>query len=377
MSTKKISTYRPRETRQVVLGGVKIGGGAPVSVQSMTKTDTKDGEATIRQIKALARAGCDIVRVAVPDRKALQQIESIVQNSPIPVVADIHFDHRLAIGAIKAGIHGIRINPGNISSEKALAALASAAGEAGIPIRVGANSGSIPAKFKEIISKAPDRHKAMAEALALSAIEQCAMLEKFGFHNIKVSIKASDVMLMVDACRRFAASSDYPMHLGVTEAGTLERGTVKSSVGIGTLLLEGIGDTVRVSLTASPLLEVKTAILILEAAGLRIPQPEIISCPTCGRTEFDLHALAVKVDSLVSALRDKGHRIPIRKIAVMGCVVNGPGEIEDAELGIAGIKGGKAAIFANNRKIGIYTAAKALSVMEKLLLEISRRNTPA
>ncbi|MBN1863796.1 MAG: flavodoxin-dependent (E)-4-hydroxy-3-methylbut-2-enyl-diphosphate synthase [Victivallales bacterium] len=366
----------PGKTRRIVLGGVKIGAGAPVSIQSMTKTDTHDHAATLKQIRQLASAGCDIVRLAVPDRKAIQPLRIIVSQSPIPVVADIHFYHRLALGAIDAGAHGIRINPGNISDEKHLSELAEAAGAAKIPIRVGANSGSLPKKMQQKVARAKNRHKALADALVQSALEQCAMLEEFGLSAIKVSIKSPDVPVMVAACRKFSSVSDYPLHLGVTEAGTLTRGTVKSAVGIGALLLDGIGDTIRVSLTADPVEEVRAAILILEATGLRTPQPEVVSCPTCGRTEFDLMKTALRIENLVDNLKQKGEIIPIRKIAVMGCVVNGPGEAKDAEIGIAGVKGGKAAIFSHGESQGTFPIDEAIAILMKKIVEKSTKKTP-
>ncbi len=371
MSTNDLPKRPKGKTIQIVLGGVKIGGGATVSVQSMTKTDTHDHAATLKQIRRLAAAGCDIVRVAVPDRKALDPLREIVSQSPIPVVADIHFDHRLALGAIDAGAHGIRINPGNISDKDHLSELAEAAGAAGIPIRVGANSGSLPKKLQEKVEKSKNRGKSLADALVRAALDQCAMLENLGFSTIKVSIKAPDVPVMVAACRKFSSVSDYPLHLGVTEAGTLSRGTVKSTVGIGALLLDGIGDTIRVSLTADPLEEVKAALLILEATGLRIPQPEIISCPTCGRTEFDLMKTASYIEKLVDELKRKGKIIPVRKIAVMGCVVNGPGEAKDAEIGIAGVKGGKAAIFSHGKPEGTYPVDEAVAILIKKIRELA------
>lgn len=303
----------------------------------MTNTPTSDAGATIAQIKALAAAGCQIARLAVPDEKSVQALPRIIAESPLPTVADIHFDHRLAIASIKAGVHAVRINPGNIGSTERAGLVAEAAGNAGIPIRVGANSGSLPKGLLEAkMSSGMPREKALAEALVEAAFEQVKILESFSFTNIKVSLKASSVPVTVAAYRRFSELSDYPLHLGVTEAGTVFRGTVKSAVGIGALLLDGIGDTLRVSLSASPVEEVKVAKAILEAAGLRESAPEIVSCPTCGRTAFDLISMAEKVENLVDSMKASGAKINMKKIAVMGCVVNGPGEASDADIGIAG-----------------------------------------
>ena len=343
-----------RITRQIRLNKLIIGGGAPVPIQSMTNTDTRDAAATLSQIKSLAAAGCEIIRVAIPDNQAVDALPDIITGSPIPVIGDIHFDYRLALGAIKAGIHGIRINPGNIGDEEKVRMVAEKAGETGIPIRIGANSGSINADFmEEKLRKGLSREETLCEALVDSALEQCAILEKYRFRNIKVSLKASDVPVTVAAYRHFSAISDYPLHIGVTEAGTAGRGIVKSSVGIGTLLLEGIGDTLRVSLTADPLEEIITAIRILESCGLRAAEPDIVSCPTCGRTEIDLIQLAEKVEKLVSDIKNSGKKIKLKKIAVMGCVVNGPGEAKDADLGIAGGKK-QIMLFKHGKIIGTF-----------------------
>ena len=344
-----------RITRQIKLNKLIIGGGAPVSIQSMTNTDTRDAAATISQIKSLAAAGCEIIRVAIPDNRAVDALPDIITGSPVPVIGDIHFDHRLALGAIKAGIHGIRLNPGNIGDEEKIRMVAEKAGEAGIPIRIGANSGSINADFMgKKLRKGLSREETLCEALVDSALEQCETLERYGFRNIKVSLKASDVPVTVAAYRHFSAISDYPLHIGVTEAGTMGRGIVKSSVGIGTLLLEGIGDTLRVSLTADPLEEIITAVRILESCGLRAAEPDIVSCPTCGRTEIDLIELAEKVEKLVSDIKKSGKKIKLKKIAVMGCVVNGPGEAKDADLGIAGGKK-QIMLFKHGKIIGTFS----------------------
>lgn len=354
---------KKRKTRKINIGNLPVGGGAPVSVQSMTNTDTRNAEATIAQIKELSMAGCEIARVAVPDRKAADKLVEIISGSPIPVIADIHFDHRLALFAIEAGIHGIRINPGNIGDAKKVREVAEAAGEKNIPIRVGANAGSLPKGILGTIGgKSGDREGRLADALVKSALGECRLLEKYGFRNIKVSLKASSVPATVLAYRKFAELTDYPLHLGITEAGTLLRGTVKSSVGIGALLLGGIGDTIRVSLTADPVEEVKVGIMILESAGLRKAEPEIVSCPSCGRTEINLFGLVAKIESEIERIKASGRRIKIAKIAVMGCVVNGPGEAKDADLGIAGSKNGMAAVFKKGKMKGLFPEDEALKI---------------
>jgi (E)-4-hydroxy-3-methylbut-2-enyl-diphosphate synthase len=335
----------------------------------MTNTDTRDTVSTVAQIKELASNGCDIVRLAVPDEKAASAFSEIVKQVSVPLIADIHFDWRLAIASIKAGASGVRINPGNIGSVKKTQAVAEAAMEAGVPIRVGANSGSLPdGMLEKKVKSGMEFHDAVAESLVDGALQQCKILEDCGFPNIKVSLKSSDVQITVAACRRFAEISEYPLHLGITEAGTLTRGTVKSSVGIGALLLEGIGDTIRVSLTADPLEEVKVAELILESVGLRKPYPEIVSCPTCGRTEIDLIGLAEKVERLVDEIKEKKAPLKIKKIAVMGCVVNGPGEAKDAELGITGGKG-RIILFEHGRKIGTYPESEGFEAFKEELLK--------
>ncbi len=324
-----------RITRKIKVGNVEIGGGAPVSIQSMTNTDTRDAAATLRQINTLAAAGCEIIRCAVPDDAAAEALREICASSPIPVIADIHFDYRLALKSIESGVAGVRINPGNIGEPWKVKMVAEAAGNAAVPIRIGANSGSISPKLRDSL---PPGEEGVLEGLVCSAVEQCEMLESYGFKDIKVSLKASSVPVTVEACRRFSQRSDYPLHLGVTEAGTPERGIIKSAAGIGCLLLEGIGDTIRVSLTADPVKEVYAAQKILESIGLRDSAPDIVSCPTCGRTEIDLIALAETVERYIAQCKAAGKRFDLKKIAVMGCVVNGPGEAHDAALGIAGGK---------------------------------------
>lgn len=346
------------QTRPIKINNIQVGGGAPVSIQSMTNTVTADVAATLAQIRELAALGCDIIRVAVPDEAAVQALPQIIAGSPIPVIADIHFDYRLALAAIRAGIHGIRINPGNIGDSERVRMVAEHAGNADIPIRVGANSGSLPDKFRSL---------PLASALVKSALEQCRMLEKFGFHNIKVSLKASEVTATVAAYEEFARHCDYPLHIGVTESGTPRNGIVKSAVGIGALLLRGLGDTIRVSLTAHPREEIAPALQILNAAGLRSAEPEIISCPTCGRTAINLIELAERVEQLIAEIKSAGKRVKLKKIAVMGCVVNGPGEARDADLGIAGGKE-KVVLFERGKIIGTFTEADGFEKFRQLIL---------
>jgi len=364
--------YTREDTRRINVGSVAVGAGAPVSIQSMTCTDTRDVDATLAQIDSLYRAGCEIIRVAVPDQTAVDALPGILAKSPIPVIADIHFDYKLALGAIAAGIHGVRINPGNIGSTERVLEVADAAKSAGIPLRVGSNSGSLPKGLFEqkLAENKGDYNAAMAEAIVEGALQQCRILEECGFNDIKVSLKSSNVLITIDAYKRFAEQRNYPLHIGVTEAGSLAKGTVKSSVGIGALLLAGLGDTMRVSLTADPVEEVKVAISILESVGLRSPQPEIISCPTCGRTEVDLIGLAEKVENFVESIKADGHSVGLKKLAVMGCVVNGPGEAKECELGIAGGKG-KVVLFKFGKPIGTYGEEEGLEVLKKEILALS------
>ena len=309
------------------MGGVPLGGGAPVSIQSMTNTPTHDVDATLAQIRALAAAGCDIVRVAVPDLETARAIGTLKAGSPLPLVADIHFDYRLALAAAEQGVDKIRINPGNIGSPRRVEAVAKTCKERRIPIRVGVNGGSLE---KELLDKYGGP---TPEAMVESALGHIRLLELYGFENICVSLKASSVPATMGAYRLMAERYDYPLHLGVTEAGTRDIGELKAAAGIGGLLGLGIGDTLRVSLTADPVEEVYAARRILKAVGLRREGPELIACPTCGRTQIDLIPMAERVEELLKAV-DK----PIT-VAVMGCVVNGPGEARHADVGIAGGKG--------------------------------------
>ncbi|MCI6398808.1 MULTISPECIES: flavodoxin-dependent (E)-4-hydroxy-3-methylbut-2-enyl-diphosphate synthase [Lawsonibacter] len=311
-------------TKQILVGGVPVGGGAPVSIQSMTNTRTDDVAATVEQIRRLEAAGCQIVRVAVPDRAAARAVGAIRERISIPLVVDIHFDYRLALECIAAGCDKVRINPGNIGGEDRVKAVAQACRQRGVPIRIGVNGGSLE---KPILAKYGG---VTAEALVESAFGHIALLERYDFTDICVSLKSSSVPVTMAAYRRMAEESDYPLHLGVTETGTLRMGTLKSAVGIGGLLALGVGDTLRVSLSADPVEEVRAAKDILKAVGLERGEPDLIACPTCGRTRIDLIGLAGQVEE-----RLKGVHKPIT-VAVMGCVVNGPGEASAADVGIAG-----------------------------------------
>lgn len=313
-----------KQTRQLKLGSVRIGGGAPIVVQSMTNTDTRDVEATLSQIKRLHNAGCEIVRVAVPDETAAKALRAIHDASPIPVIADIHFDYRLALTALEAGLEGLRINPGNIGERKNVEMVVDAAKARGAVIRVGVNSGSVEKRLLDQYGGPTP------QAMVESALGHVRILEEHGFYDTKISIKSSSVLNTIECYRLLSERCDYPLHLGVTEAGGVLRGAIKSSVGMGILLSEGIGDTLRVSLTAAPEEEMTVAWELLRALGLRRRGPEIISCPTCGRTEIDLIGLAQEVERRLST-----ETAPI-KVAVMGCVVNGPGEAREADLGMAG-----------------------------------------
>ncbi|MFZ0611923.1 MAG: flavodoxin-dependent (E)-4-hydroxy-3-methylbut-2-enyl-diphosphate synthase [Desulfobacterales bacterium] len=316
-----------RKTRRITVGGVAIGGDAPISVQSMTNTSTPDVAATVAQIKALEAAGCEIVRVAVPDEAAAGAIASIKARITVPLIADIHFDHRLAIAAIRAGADALRINPGNIGSRKNVKAVVDCAAEFGVPIRIGVNAGSLE---KDLLKK---YQGVTAEAMVESALRHIENIAALGFDRLKISIKASDVHRTVQAYRLLSEQTDFPLHVGVTEAGGLYSGIVKSSLGIGMLLSEGIGDTIRVSLTRDPVEEVRVGYEILKALDIRRHGPDIISCPTCGRCRIDLFGLSEKIEKAVLL-----KSVPV-KVAIMGCVVNGPGEAREADIGIAGGNG--------------------------------------
>ena len=316
-----------KKTKQVTLGTVKIGGNAPVVVQSMCNTDTRDAARTLEQIRRLEQAGCDIVRLAVPDRDAAKALGGIRKGTRIPLVADIHFDYRLALEAVKQGVDGLRINPGNIGGKSKVSEVVHACKDRGIPIRIGVNAGSLE---KGLLEK---YQHPTPEAIVESAFGHIHILEDLNFTDLKVSLKASDVLTTVASYRLFSEKSDYPLHIGISEAGTLFSGTIKSSVGLGILLSEGIGDTMRVSLTADPVEEVRVAYEILKSLRVRQRGVNIVSCPTCGRTEIDIIGLAQEVERRLAHIKE-----PIT-VAVMGCVVNGPGEAREADVGIAGGKG--------------------------------------
>jgi len=344
-----------RKTRPIFIGKVQVGGDAPVSVQSMTNTDTKDTASTIEQINRLADEGCEIIRLAVPDIEAADALPVILRGVNIPLVADIHFDYRLALEAIKAGVDGLRINPGNIGGRKRVAALVAAARDRGIPIRIGVNAGSLEQELLERYGGVT------AAAMVESALRHIDMLEGMNYNQIKISLKASDITVMLEAYRMLAERVDYPFHIGVTEAGTMRYGTVKSAIGIGILLNEGIGDTLRVSLTGDPLDEIRVGYDILKALGIRQRGVEVISCPTCGRTQIDLVKIAGEVEEKLQFLKK-----PL-KVAVMGCIVNGPGEAREADVGIAGGKG-TGLIF---RKGEVIRKVPEARLVEELLKEVA------
>lgn len=312
------------KTREIHIGNRVIGGGNPILIQSMTNTKTEDVKGTVAQINALASAGCDIIRCAVPTIEAAAALKEIKQNISIPIVADIHFDYKLAIAAMENGADKIRINPGNIGSVERVQAVVDVAKEKNIPIRVGVNSGSLE---KNLVEK---YNGVTADGIVESALDKVQLIESMGYDNLVISIKSSDVLMCVKAHELISQKTNYPLHVGITEAGTLISGNIKSSIGLGLILSQGIGDTIRVSLTGDPLEEIKSAKLILKTLGLRKGGIEVVSCPTCGRTKIDLIGLANQVETMVS-----GYPLDI-KVAVMGCVVNGPGEAKEADIGIAG-----------------------------------------
>jgi (E)-4-hydroxy-3-methylbut-2-enyl-diphosphate synthase len=343
-----------RRTKKILVGGVPVGGGSPISVQSMTKTDTRDVNATVRQIRALAGAGCEIIRIAVPDVQAAKALGRIKQSVSIPVIADIHFDWRLALEAIRQGIDGLRINPGNIGARWKVAEVVSASKERGIPMRIGVNAGSLGRKLLDKFGRPSP------EALVESAADHIGILESMKFTDIKVSLKASNVPTTVEAYRLFSRKFRYPLHIGISEAGPPVTGIIKSAVGLGILLSEGIGDTVRVSLSAPPAEEVRVAYEILKSLGLREKGATVISCPTCGRCEIDIRGLAAKVEK-----RLKGVEKPLT-VAVMGCIVNGPGEAREADIGIAGGKK-KGLLF---KKGGVVRSIREKDLLDALMEEI-------
>jgi (E)-4-hydroxy-3-methylbut-2-enyl-diphosphate synthase len=345
-----------RSTRQVTVGGITIGGNAPISVQTMTKTKTGDVAATVAQIVSAAEAGCDIVRVTVNDKEAAEAIAEIVRQSPIPVVADIHFNHIFALKAIEANVAKVRLNPGNIGTRERIHQVLHAAKDRGIPIRIGVNSGSLE---EDILNK---HGYPTAEALFESAMRHVGICDEAGFTDVIVSVKSTDVRLMIDAYRLVAQRTDIPLHLGVTEAGTTRVGTIKSAVGIGTLLAEGIGDTIRVSLTDEPVKEVEVGKEILRTLGLATRNVELIACPTCGRLEVDLFGIMAELEK-----RLEGVKKPV-KIAVLGCVVNGPGEASEADIGIAAGKG----VGILYRKGEVVRKVKESEIVDVIVEEVHR-----
>ena len=345
-----------RKTREIKIGNLYIGGENPIIIQSMTNTPTEDVEKTVAQIKELEKAGCELVRVTVNTEKAAEAIKEIKKQINIPLVADIHFDYKLALKAMGNGIDKLRINPGNIGDDEKVKLVVEKAKELNIPIRIGVNSGSVEKKILEKYGRVT------AEGMVESAMYHVNLLEKYGFNNIIISLKASNVKMMVDAYRKISELVDYPLHLGVTEAGTEFQGTVKSAIGIGSLLVDGIGNTIRVSLTENPVEEIKVAKEILKVLGLR-KGVEIVSCPTCGRTQIDLIGLAKKVE------KEFGNIEKNIKIAVMGCVVNGPGEAKEADIGIAGGKG-EGLLFKKGEVVKKVKEEEIIPELRKMLEEI-------
>lgn len=356
------AVHRQR-TRAVRVGKVVIGGGAPVSVQSMTITDTRDIEGTLVQIYQLAAEGCEIVRLAVPDRAAAEALAGIKPRSPLPIVADIHFDHRLALLALEAGVDKLRINPGNIGSRERTRIVARAAKERGIPIRIGANIGSVSKAMLR-------RFGPSAAALVESALEDVRVLEDLDFHDIVISVKASEVPMVVEAYTMIAERTTYPLHVGVTEAGTAWAGAIKSAAGIGAILARGIGDTIRVSLAADPVEEVKAGFEILKSLGLRTKGVQLVACPSCGRAEVDIIQIAQEVERRLAGLN-----APV-KVAVMGCAVNGPGEARLADLGIACGRG-MGLLFKRGKIIASLPEARLVDALMEQVQEVAREKAAA
>jgi len=343
-----------RQSKAIQIGTITVGGNAPIVVQSMTKSDTRNTTATIAQIKDLANCGCEIVRVAVLDKVAAKSLRTIKENADIPIIADIHFDYRLALAALEANIDGLRLNPGNIRNPEQISKVVQAAKQRQVPIRIGINAGSLP--------PSTEKHQSTAEHMATAAITQIRLLESLNFDLIKISLKAFDVLTTIEAYRMLASMTSYPLHLGITEAGLPETGVIRSAVGIGILLNEGIGDTIRVSLTAHPREEIKAAYEILKSLNIRQYGPTLVSCPGCGRSEVDILALTESVNTRLKEISE-----PL-KIAVMGCVVNGPGEAKDADVGIACGKG-KGVIF---RKGELISTVEETNFVNALMAEINR-----
>jgi (E)-4-hydroxy-3-methylbut-2-enyl-diphosphate synthase len=354
-----------RLTKPVYVGDVRIGGGAPIVVQSMATADTRDPQATLRQIHELADAGCEIVRIAVPDRKAAAALPDIVPHSPVPLIADIHFEHTLALKAMDAGIHGLRLNPGNIRKHEDVKEVVKMAKERNTPIRIGVNFGSVAPMTQEFVDEMAQQNatqvELVAEHMVRSALGHVKILEDLDYDNLKISLKAFEVPVMLEAYKRMATRNMYPLHLGVTEAGTPRAGSVRSAVGLGTLLALGIGDTIRVSLTTDPVEEVFVAYEILKSLELRQKGATMVACPTCGRVEVDLFSIANKVEAFLAEIDE-----PI-KVAVMGCVVNGPGEARDSDVGVAAGRG-KGVIF---RKGEIVRTVKEDEIFDALMAEVN------
>jgi (E)-4-hydroxy-3-methylbut-2-enyl-diphosphate synthase len=343
----------------ISLGGVLIGGANPVVVQTMTNTDTRDAVRTVRQARALARAGCEVVRLAVPDQESARALPKILAGSPVPMVADIHFDPRLAMASLAAGIHGLRLNPGNIRNRKALREIIKLADEREVPIRVGVNAGSIA---RDVRAK---HQGSLPDALVASAMEHVSLLEEAGFGRIKISLKASDVLTTVEAYRKMRALRDYPLHIGITESGTLFSGLIKSAAGLGILLAEGIGDTIRVSLAADPVEEVRAAFSLLRALGLRDRGVEIIACPTCARARLDVFKTAAALERRLADVS-----APLR-LAVMGCGVNGPGEARHSDLGAVGTPKG-IQLYLKGERAGTVADKELITWMLKTARELAR-----
>jgi (E)-4-hydroxy-3-methylbut-2-enyl-diphosphate synthase len=357
-----------RKTRVLQVGDVKIGGDNPVVVQSMATADTRDPHATLKQVRELADAGCEIVRIAVPDRKAAAALPDIVPHSPVPLIADIHFEHTLALKAIEAGIHGLRLNPGNIRKAEDVREVVIKAKERGIPLRIGVNYGSVAPMTREFVDEMAEQGATQAELraewLVRSALGHIQILEDLDFGDIKVSLKAFELPVMIEAYRRFALlPNDYPLHLGVTEAGTPRSGSVRSAVGIGTLLALGIGDTIRVSLTTDPVEEVFVGFEILKSLELRQKGATMIACPTCGRVEVDLFTIANQIDDFLVTVKES------IRVAVMGCVVNGPGEARDADVGLAA-GNAKGIIFRKGKIVRTVPEADMVDSLKQEIMQV-------
>ena len=363
-----------RQTRSVKAGSVGIGSAFPVTIQTMTNIPLGDVKGTLAQIERCGALGCDLIRAAVDDERAEKALPEVIRNSPLPLIADIQFHWESALAAIRSGIAGVRLNPGLIRDENKLRPIAELAKEYNTCIRVGANGGSVnPVELEETLKKFPTFEEAMADLLCRSALRQCEALESYGVRNIKVALKSSSIPVTLASYRKFASETDYPLHLGLTESGPPSRGIIKSAAVLSVLLMEGIGDTVRISLTADPEEEIIAAKGVLEACGVRKAAPELVSCPSCGRTEFDLFGLTEKVDQLLREIEKDGLEVDLKKVAVMGCPVNGPGEARDADLGIAGSRNGKVILFCSGVVRGTYDADEGFEIFKNELLKHTRK----